>query len=209
MEKLVEITVDEKNMKVTPNITVLQMLREHSIYVPALCYYPHLEANGSCGLCMVEILKDDKWETRHACLLKVNDGMQIRTTSPRLSMLRSWAAKILLRYKPFLNKETEKMLLNLVQDETKEDENLTKCIKELYGSMTEGCILCGLCVRMCSQIGKHNLTYLGRGKNLRIGFVTGEDDKAPCGNCQACQHVCPNGFINTNAEQAFTAKLYR
>jgi predicted molibdopterin-dependent oxidoreductase YjgC len=160
---------------------------------------------------MVEILNDNNWEARHACLLKVKEGLQIKTDTLGLRLLRSWAAKILLRHKPILNIETEKLLLSLVKDKTnekQEDENLVKRIKDLSGTMTEGCILCGLCVRMCSKIGKHRLTYLGIGKNMRISFVPGEDGKATCGNCWACRHVCPTGFINPDAERAFTAKLY-
>ena len=211
MQELVEITVDGKNMAVSADTTVLQALREHDIHLPALCYHPHLEAYGSCGLCLVEILNDDNWETKHACLLKVKDGLQIRTDTSELRLLRSWAAKIFLRHRPFLNHKTENFLLNLVQDEIKEkpeDENLTKCIKDLSGYMTEGCILCGLCVRMCSKIGKHHLTFLGKGKNLRISFVRGKSGETSCGNCRACCHVCPAGFITSNAEQAFSAKLY-
>lgn len=211
MEELVEITVDRKNMAVSANTTVLQALREHDIYLPALCYHPHLEAYGSCGLCTVEILNDDNWETRHACLLKVKDGLQIRTDTSGLKLLRSWAAKILLRHKPFLNMETEKFLLSLIPDlgkEKQEEENLANCIKDLSGRMTEGCILCGLCVRMCSKIGSHHLTFLGKGKNLRISFVHGKNGETSCGNCRACCHVCPTGFITSNAEQAFSAKLF-
>jgi NADH dehydrogenase/NADH:ubiquinone oxidoreductase subunit G len=211
MEKLVRIIADGESLVVSPGTTVLQALRDHGLDIPALCYHSSLEANGSCGLCMVEIWTTDIWEPRHACLLEVEEGLQIKTSTPRLRLLRSWAAQILLRRRPFNNQEIEKLLLKLVKDnaaDKQEDDNLAKCIKDLSGNPTEGCILCGLCVRMCRKIGKHRLTFLGRGKNLRISMVPGKGEKDSCGNCRACFHICPTGYIIHDAQQTFKASLY-
>jgi NADH dehydrogenase/NADH:ubiquinone oxidoreductase subunit G len=208
MEKLVEIIVDGKNLAIPPNTTVLQALRDNDVNIPSLCWHPSLQACGSCGLCIVEVFNGKSWRARQSCLLKVKDGMQIKTATQRLKLMRSRAAQILLRRRPFHNKELEQLLLNLVQDENtekQEDENLTRYIKDLSGNLTIGCIMCGLCIRICSKIGKHHLTYLGRGKNLRISFISGNDQDS-CGNCRACNHVCPTGFITPNAREAFTAK---
>ncbi|MGB9783315.1 MAG: 2Fe-2S iron-sulfur cluster-binding protein [Moorellaceae bacterium] len=70
-----------------------------------------------------------------------------------------------------------------------------------------GCILCGLCVRVCQKVGKDRLTFLWRGKNLQVGFVPGAEAEA-CGHCRACQRICPTGFIAPSAREAFTARLY-
>jgi len=202
MEELIAIVVDGRSLAVSKSAIVLQALRDHGIDIPALCYYPSLEAYGSCGLCMVEIWSAAIWKPRHACLLEVEAGLQIKTATPRLQRLRSWAAQILLRGRPFHNSEVEGLLLKLVQDETADGQVLS-------GSTTEGCILCGLCIGMCRKIGKNRLTFLGRGKNLRIGLVPGEGNKANCGNCCACRNICPMGFISPDAEHAFKDRLYK
>jgi len=202
MEELVEIVVDGRSLAVSKSAIVLHVLRDHGIDIPALCYYPALEAYGSCGLCMVEIWSNAIWKPRHACLLAVEDGLQIKTATPRLQRLRSWAAQILLRGRPFHNSEAEDLLLQLVQGETADGQVLS-------GSTTAGCILCGLCIIMCRKIGKNRLTFLGRGQNLRIGLVPGAGNKATCGNCSACRNICPTGFIYPDAEHAFKARLYK
>lgn len=211
MEKLVEIIADGKQLTVSPGISVLQALRDQGIDIPALCYHPSLEANGSCSLCIVEVWNTGNWEPRHACLLKVEDGLQIKTVTPRLRLMRAWAAQILLQRRPFANKETEELLLKIANNEAVQDrgnENLAKCIKDLSVNWAEGCILCGLCIKICSKIGKNHLTFLGRGKTLRVGLVFGEAEKASCENCHACRNICPTGFITPDAEHAFKARLY-
>jgi predicted molibdopterin-dependent oxidoreductase YjgC len=211
MEKLVEIIADGRQLAVSPGISVLQALLDQGIDIPALCYHPSLGAFGGCGLCMVEIWSMDRWELRHACLLEVEEGLQIKTATSRLSLLRSWAAQILMRHSPFVNKKTEELLLKIANNkaiQNPEDENLAQCIKDLSGNWTEGCILCGLCIKVCCKTGQNRLTFLGRGKNLRIGLVFGEGENASCGKCHACRNICPTGFIMPDAEHAFKIRLY-
>jgi len=215
VEELIEIIVDRHNMLVERNIFLLQALSDRGIAIPSLCFNASLGAYGSCGLCIVETCKDDVWLPRHACLVRPEAGLQIRTASPRIQRLRAHAARLLLKRGPFLKKEVEALLLTLVKEGTDSMEP-SRLAGSLEGSGENhisldkrGCLLCGLCVRICRKIGKCQLTFLGRGKSLRVGLVSGDSATVACGSCRACRHICPTGFITPDARQAFTARLYR
>lgn len=215
MKDRIEITVDGKPLTVERNVALLQALREQGAAIPSLCFYPSLGGYGSCGLCVVEIYTGDTWVPRHSCILYPEEGMQVRTASPLIRHLRSWAARLLLHRGPFPRKEVEEMLIALVREGAADEESIRK--PGSSGVTTEGqdsplgagCILCGLCVRICEKIGKSRLTFLGRGKNLRVGLVPGGSEEVGCGRCRACRRICPTGFIAPDARHAFTASLYR
>jgi NADPH-dependent glutamate synthase beta subunit-like oxidoreductase len=64
--------------------TILDVSLKAGIYIPTLCYHPDLESLGACGLCVVELGK----EIVPACTTKVEEGMDIKTSSPNLKEIR-------------------------------------------------------------------------------------------------------------------------
>lgn len=217
MSDELEIIVDGRVLRVEGNISLLKALRDHGIStIPHLCFYPSLGGRGSCGLCVVEVYEDGIWKSRHACLLYPHEGLQVRTDSPRLRRLRAWAASLLLLRGPFRKRGVDEMLKSLVREGMIAEKPVPLSKDGVVCDVAEmesdkeraGCILCGLCIAICNKVGKGFLTFLGRGKNLRVGFVLDARSRAGCGNCRACRNVCPTGFIESRGQEVFTAKLY-
>jgi NADH dehydrogenase/NADH:ubiquinone oxidoreductase subunit G len=53
--KLVNITIDGKELQVLANKTILEVAKENGFNIPTLCHHPDIPASGACGLCVVEI----------------------------------------------------------------------------------------------------------------------------------------------------------
>ena len=53
------------------------------------------------------------------------------------------------------------------------------------------CILCELCVRVCSTLGYNALAALGRGDHKSVGPPFGQTPPQACVGCGACVEACP------------------
>ena len=57
------------------------------------------------------------------------------------------------------------------------------------------CILCGLCIRYCSEVKKGNfLGFVGRGTERQVMFLP-ETDFNECLKCGECYSICPTGIM--------------
>jgi predicted molibdopterin-dependent oxidoreductase YjgC len=65
------------------------------------------------------------------------------------------------------------------------------------------CILCGRCVRMCSEVrGSSILAFTHRGSKTKIGPAFGRSHReAGCEFCGACVDVCPTGALTDKASK--------
>lgn len=77
-----------------PGQTILEVAREHGIFIPTLCYDPRTEIYGSCGLCLVEWEGNPKlWK---ACATEIAEGMVIKTNTERVRESRKTNLELLL-----------------------------------------------------------------------------------------------------------------
>ena len=97
-EKKISITIDNKQIEVRPNVTILQAARDNNVYIPSLCTLEHLPSYGACRLCIVEV--DGLRGFPTSCTTPVEAGMVIRTDTAEIRGLRQEILKLLLSEHP-------------------------------------------------------------------------------------------------------------
>lgn len=181
---LVKTTIDGKEIKVERDRWALDVAREMGISIPALCYHPALEPYGACRLCMVEVTKGKRTWLTTSCNLPIREGLGIKTNTPAVIKSR-------------------KMTLELLWSHAPEAECIQKLAKE-YGVEKPRfnicddlgkCILCGLCIRVCSElVGASAISFTNRGVERRISTPFNASSVS-CIGCNACNVICPTGHI--------------
>lgn len=203
----VTLTIDGQKVTVPRDYNIIQAAKSIGIEIPALCYDPNLEVVGACRLCLVEIEGSRKLQT--ACSTKVRDGMVIHTESDRVVSSRKEILQLLLDNHPNDCLTCQKAGECLLQEYA---YRYDVKFREHYGARRPSyvdttspyilkddskCILCGKCVRTCSQVqDRRVLSFGGRGFDTRIVIdVDFNFDKSSCVSCNRCVTVCPVGAL--------------
>lgn len=94
MIKVIELKIDGKEIKGSPDRTILDVARKNGFDIPTLCYDQRLEPYGGCGLCVVEVEGSSK--LIRACATKIAPGMVVHTNTPRVRGSRKLTLELLL-----------------------------------------------------------------------------------------------------------------
>jgi formate dehydrogenase alpha subunit len=178
MQEYVTLTIDGAKIRAVKGTSVLDAAMEYGICIPHLCHYPGLSDIGACRLCIVEHVVYGKAKVTTSCTLNVAEGMVILTDTEKIRRLRRNIAELLVAQAP--NSRA-------VQDIA------VRCgVTEVrYPFHNDNCVLCGRCVRVCSEMWQADaLGFIGRGKDRHVDFPFGVKPDF-CKTCNTCIDICP------------------
>ncbi len=201
------ITVDGQAVEALPGQSILEAALDSGVYIPHICSHRDLHPAGVCRMCVVEIEGREGLST--SCNTPAEDGMVVRTGTDQVKQVRRLAAELLLANHPadctacpvYLNCELQSLMqyLEFTDGRIRKRKNLTSPVESnplIVHDMVR-CILCGRCVRACSELrGVKAITFVKKGDNYAVGTPQGEAlVDAGCKFCGACIEVCPTGSI--------------
>ena len=178
MSEYITLTIDGAKIRAIRGISVLDIALEYGICIPHLCHIGDLTPTGACRLCIVEIINNGKSKVTTSCTLEAEEGMIISAHSEKIVKVRKNIAEMLVAEAP--------------DSRAIQDIALLCGVKQVRYPFRDGnCVLCGRCVRACSEIWQSSsLGFVGRGKERHVALPF---DKRPefCKRCDACIDFCP------------------
>jgi NADH-quinone oxidoreductase subunit G len=205
------VIIDFKEVPIEGERNLLEIIRKAGIDIPTFCYHSELSVYGACRLCMVDL------EGRglvSACSTPPESGMKIKTNTEEIRTMRKIIVELLLANHdqgcPTCPKSTTCQLQSLAK---------RLGIKKVRFKNTAGhapvddtsfsllrdpnkCILCGDCVRMCSEVqGIGAIDFAYRGSNSAVTPSFNKTlDSVECVYCGQCSRVCPTGALMPKPE---------
>jgi len=93
-DDLINIKVNQKEIQVDKNLTVMQACEIAGEEIPRFCYHDKLSIAGNCRMCLVEIEKAPKLVS--SCTMPLMEGMSIITNSEKVNAGRKGVMEFLL-----------------------------------------------------------------------------------------------------------------
>jgi bidirectional [NiFe] hydrogenase diaphorase subunit len=182
---MVTFNIDGRKFEAEEGQTVLHVARENGIDIPTLCHHEAIEPYGACRLCIVEISKGRRSRMVTSCLYPVEEGLEVKTNSPRVISNRKMLVELLLA----------RCSKNKVIKELAEQMGIEQSVFSPDYLEDNDCMVCGLCVRACEQVvGVSAISLVNRGitKEPASPFLEPARD---CIGCGSCYYICPTGAI--------------
>ena len=212
---LVNIKIEGVPYQVEEGLTILEAAKACGYEIPSLCAFNHGECNnGSCRVCLVEATGARGLVA--SCVYPVNEGMEIKISTPRATAARRASVELLLSNHSMKCQQCDKNekceLLHVARlTGAREDmfvgEKTPTTFDDVTPSIvrdTSKCVLCGRCIARCKNA--HGLSVLGfenRGFNTIVAPAENRNfDKSPCIMCGQCVSVCPTGALMEKSEIA-------
>ena len=176
------IQIDGREVEAKEGMTILEVARSVGISIPTLCHHEELEPYGACRICVVEIESRGRTNLVASCLHPIEQNLAVKTRSEKVDKTRKILLEQFLAHAP-----DAEVLQDLAQEYGADQYRFEK--------ESSFCILCGLCVRYCTEVKKKNaIGFFDRGARREISFIP-EVASKECRNCKECFPLCPTSYV--------------
>jgi formate dehydrogenase major subunit len=208
-ESTVTVHIDGTAVEVPAGTSIMRAASLAGTQIPKLCATDSLDAHGSCRLCLVEV--EGRKGTPASCTTPCQEGMSVKTQTPRLDKLRKGVMELYISDHPLdcltcsANGDCELQdmagVVGLRSVRYEEGSNHLAASKDesnpYFSFDASKCIVCSRCVRACSEVqGTFALTIAARGFESKVSpseenaFLDSE-----CVSCGACVQACPTATL--------------
>ncbi|NLX61694.1 MAG: 2Fe-2S iron-sulfur cluster binding domain-containing protein [Tissierellia bacterium] len=203
---MVRLIIDNKEVNVPKNTTILDAAKMNNINIPSLCYLKDINEIGACRVCVVEIEGVNRLVT--ACNNIVEEGMVVYTNSPKVREARRINVELILSQHDARcatcvrsgNCSLQEIANNLGLIDLPYKEDLP------HAQWTEGfplvrnyekCIKCMRCVQVCDKIqDMHIWDVANTGSRTRVDVSKNRRiEEADCALCGQCIVYCPTAAL--------------
>ncbi|MBI2877518.1 MAG: (2Fe-2S)-binding protein [Candidatus Tectomicrobia bacterium] len=183
---MVSIRINGQPAQGEAGSTLLEVARNAGVSIPTLCHHEALPPLGSCRLCLVEISGGGRPGLVASCSYPVQEGLVVETHSARVLRARRLVVELLLArcpQVPRLQELAEELGVSASRFPAEEHD----------------CILCGLCVRACQELGLSSIGFVNRGAEREVTTPFRKPSEV-CLGCGVCAHICPVQTVEMEEE---------
>ena len=198
--------IDGKEVEFTDEPNLLEVIRKAGMNVPTFCYRPDLTSFGACRMCVVEV---EGRGIQSSCTMPPEAGLKIHLNTEKTRRIRKTVLELLLANHDRscltceksgdceLQKYAEEYGITKIRYAEKEDYLPIDDSSPSIVRDPNKCILCGACVRACSEFQGHSvLGFANRGSKTVVEPMNCRPlGQVDCVNCGQCVAVCPTGAL--------------
>jgi NADH-quinone oxidoreductase subunit G len=223
MSNLRKIIIDNVEVEVDPNLTLIQACEQAGIEVPRFCYHERLTIAGNCRMCLVEVVGGPP-KPAASCAMQVKDlrpgpngePAVVKTNSPMVKKAREGVMEFLLINHPLdcpicdqggeCDLQDQAMAYGVDFSRYREPKRSSEDLNlgPLVATEMTRCISCTRCVRFTTEVaGITQMGQTGRGEDAEItSYLNMTLDSNLQGNII---DLCPVGAL-TSKPYSFTAR---
>ncbi|MCC5910606.1 MAG: iron hydrogenase small subunit [Clostridiaceae bacterium] len=224
---MVTIRIDGKKISIPKGTTILEAAKKVGIEIPVLCHHkdifpPEVEKCGACRICMVEDIATGKMVP--SCVEPAVDGVRINSSNKKIKqarriILESILENHLMDCENCLREENCELLTlanefglnNITSNSVQPVEGKIDISSEGISRNPQKCILCGRCVRVCSEtqtVDVLGYEYDGFPDQVTPPFSNEVSPQyqrqlkdTACVECGQCVSVCPTGALTEKSHE--------
>lgn len=213
---MIRIKINGKDYEFEEGTTLLKACQSIGIKVPTFCHDDRLKSVSSCRICVVDVVNGRGLVT--SCSSQIYEGMEVETDNEKVFQARKEILELLFSNHPNDCLTCQKSGSCKLQDYCYEYGVIDGAYRSgerkafgiddsnpFYTYDPDKCILCGKCVRVCSELqGTNAIGMENRGFVSKVStpFNLGLEHST-CVSCGNCVAVCPTGALMPKAKERF------